>query len=108
MSFTEFPSRLLENAVNEFASLPGVGRKTANLVLNEVHKKDAICVDTHVHRTMNVLKIIKTKTPHQTELALKKIAPKATWSKINRYFVLLGKEVPGKNKEKFIKKLKEN
>lgn len=88
--------------------IPGVGRKTANLVLSEVYKIPAITVDTHVHRIMNALNILKTKNPKQTELELKKLSPKKYWSSINRYFVLLGKDVPGRNKSKFLAKLKEN
>ncbi len=93
--------------LEELKKIPGVGLKTANLILCEVHKKDAICVDTHVHRIMNTFRIVKTKSPEKTEKALRKIAPKKYWSKINRYFVLLGKEVPGKEKEKFLEKLQE-
>ncbi len=93
--------------IEQLIQIPGVGRKTANLVLTEVHEKDAICIDTHCHRLLNVLGIVHTKTPHQTELALQKIAPKHYWSKINRIFVLWGKEVPGKNKSKLLKKLEE-
>ncbi len=93
--------------LEELKKIPGVGLKTANLVLSEVHKKGAICVDTHVHRIMNTFKIVKTKSPEKTEQALRKIAPKKYWSKINRYFVLLGKEVPGKEKGKFLEKLRE-
>ncbi len=103
---------LLENhqgnipeTLEELKKIPGVGLKTANLVLGEVYSKDAICVDTHVHRISNIFNIVKTKTPEQTEQALRKIAPKEYWSKINRYFVLLGKDVPGKNREKFLEKL---
>lgn len=87
--------------------IPGVGLKTANLVLGEVHNKDAICVDTHVHRISNVFGIVRTKSPHQTEEELRKIAPRKYWSRINRYFVLLGKEVPGRSKKRFLKKLQE-
>jgi endonuclease-3 len=94
------------DTIEELTTLPGVGRKTANLVLSEIHKKHGICVDTHVHRISNVLKIVKTKTPHQTELALMKIAPKPYWSQINRIFVLWGKEVPGKDPKRLLNHLK--
>jgi endonuclease-3 len=91
--------------IEELIKLPGVGRKTANLVLSEVHSKDGICVDTHVHRISNVLGFVKTKTPTQTETELLKIAPKKYWSRINRLFVLWGKDVRGKDKKKFLEKL---
>jgi endonuclease III len=92
--------------IEELIKLPGVGRKTANLVLSEVHSKDGICVDTHVHRISNVLGFVKTKTPTQTETELMKIAPKKYWSRINRLFVLWGKDVRGRDKKKFLEKLK--
>lgn len=95
------------NTIEQLITLPGVGRKTANLIMTEIHEKDGICVDTHVHRISNVLGLVKTKTPHETELALMKIAPKKYWNKINRIFVLWGKEVRGRNREKFLKKLNE-
>lgn len=100
-----FNSRV-PDTIEELVTLPGVGRKTANLVLTEIHKKPGITVDTHVHRIANVFDLVKTKTPHQTELALMKIAPKKYWSKINRVFVLWGKEVRGRDKKKFLEKLK--
>jgi endonuclease-3 len=94
------------NSIEQLTTLPGVGRKTANLVLSEIHSQNTITVDTHVHRLSNVLSLVHTKTPHQTELELQKIAPKSSWKKINRIFVLWGKDVPGKNKKKLLKKLK--
>ena len=98
---SQFGGKVPDN-IEALISLPGVGRKTANLILTEIHEKDGICVDTHVHRISNVLGLVKTKTPHETELALMKIAPKKYWSKINRIFVLWGKEVPGRNKKRLL------
>jgi len=91
--------------INILVTLPGVGRKTANLVLSEVHNKDSITVDTHVNRLSNVLNIVHTKTPKQTEFELMKIVPREYWSRINRIFVLWGKDVPGYDKEKLLEKL---
>ncbi len=87
--------------------LPGVGRKTANLVLSEVHKKDSICIDTHCHRILNVLSIVKTKDPHQTELAMMKVAPKKYWSRLNRTLVVWGKHIRGRDKKKILSVLKD-
>lgn len=95
------------DSIEELVKLPGVGRKTANLIIVEIHNKDGICVDTHVHRISNVFGLVKTKTPNETELALQKIVPREYWSKLNRIFVLWGKEVRGKDKEKFLEKLEE-
>jgi len=101
-----FKGKIPDN-IEKLTELPGVGRKTSNLVLSEVHKKDSITIDTHCHRLLNVLGIVHTKTPHQTELELMKIAPKRYWSRINRLFVLWGKDVPGRDKNKILKKLEE-
>ncbi len=92
--------------IGELIELPGVGRKTANLALSEIYAKDAICVDTHVHRLSNVLGLVKTKTPAQTEQALMNIVPRRYWSKINRIFVLWGKDVRGRERKKLLKNLK--
>lgn len=85
--------------------IPGVGRKTANLIIGECFQKPGICVDTHVHRISNVLQLVNTKTPTQTEFALQKVAPKHTWNKINRLFVLWGKDVPGNDAQKLLNQL---
>jgi endonuclease III len=96
------------DSIEELVKLPGVGRKTANLVLTEEFGKDGIVVDTHVHRISNVFGFVNTKSPNETELALKKIAPKKYWSRINRAFVLWGKQVPGRDRDRFLRKLEEN
>ncbi len=95
------------DTIEQLIQIPGVGRKTANLVLTECHKKEGICVDTHVHRIANVLGWVNTKTPTQTEFALQKLAPQSYWSRINRTLVLWGKDVPGKDKERLLAKIKE-
>ncbi|OGM14969.1 hypothetical protein A3A76_05555 [Candidatus Woesebacteria bacterium RIFCSPLOWO2_01_FULL_39_23] len=76
----------------ELMQLPGVGRKTANLVLNRAFSKPAIAVDTHVHRISNLLGWVNTKTPKETEDKLNKILPKKYWSDINRFFVSIGRK----------------
>jgi len=95
------------DSMEDLLKIPGVGRKTANLVMTECHTMEGICVDTHVHRLSNVLGLVKTKTPHQTELQLMKISPRKYWSRINRIFVLWGKEVPGRDKGRLMKRLEE-
>lgn len=95
------------DSMEELTKMPGVGRKTANLVLSETHQKDGITVDTHVHRIANVFGFVHTKTPTQTEYALMKVAPQRYWSRINRIFVLWGKDVRGRDKRKFLAKLQE-
>jgi len=79
--------------LEELLSLPGVGRKTANLVLSLGYKRPAICVDTHVHRISNRLGWVTTKSPYHTELKLKKLLPKKVWSKLNPLFVAFGQNI---------------
>lgn len=83
---------------NVLVRLPGVGRKTANLVLNRAFGTAAIAVDTHVHKISNLLGWVKTKTPEQTEKELIKILPKKYWSEVNRLFVSLGRQFTTKKK----------
>jgi endonuclease-3 len=95
------------DTIEELIKMPGVGRKTANLVITEVHNKDGLCVDVHVHKISNILGFVKTKNPTETEFALKELVPRKYWSRINRLFVLWGKQVPRKTKEKLLAKLNE-
>lgn len=76
----------------ELVKLPGVGRKTANLVLNRAFGIPAIAVDTHVHRITNILGWVKTKTPQETEMALIKLIPQKYWTDMNRLFVSIGRQ----------------
>ncbi len=78
--------------LEELLKLPGVGRKTANLVLTAAFDKPAICVDTHVHRIMNIWGFVKTKNPESTEKALQKTLPIKYWKKINSILVAFGQE----------------
>ena len=71
-------------------ALPGVGRKTANLVLGLGFGIPAICVDTHVHRISNRLGLVATKTPEQTERALNEVLPRDLWVPINDLLVTFG------------------
>jgi endonuclease-3 len=73
--------------------LKGVGRKTANLVLTMGYGKPGVCVDTHVHRITNRWGYVKTSTPHQTELELRKILPRRYWIPINDLLVTFGQNV---------------
>lgn len=89
---------------DELMRLPGVGRKTANLVVNRAFNTPAIAVDTHVHKISNMLGWVKTKTPEQTEKKLVKIVPKKYWSDMNRLFVSIGRQFNSKKKlEEFLK-----
>jgi endonuclease-3 len=74
-------------------ALPGVGRKTANLVLSEAFDIDAICVDTHVHHISNRNGWVGTATPNETELVLRQILPRQYWKRINYLLVLYGQKL---------------
>jgi len=77
----------------ELLALPGVGQKTANLVLGLAFDTPAICVDTHVHRISNLWGIVHTKNPDETEKELKKIIPQEYWIIWNRLLVMLGQNM---------------
>jgi len=78
--------------LDELLKLPGVGRKTANLVLSVAFDKPAICVDTHVHRIMNIWGFVNTRNPEATEKALRKILPIKHWKTLNSMLVAFGQE----------------
>ena len=73
-------------------SLPGVGRKTANLVITEAFGMYGICVDIHVHRICNRAGWITTPDPGKTEDALREKLPKRYWKRINGLLVLYGQK----------------
>ena len=74
-------------------ALPGVGRKTANLVLIEAFDLPGICVDVHVHRISNRCGWLSTKTPEETEMTLREILPKKYWKGLNALLVLYGQNL---------------
>lgn len=80
--------------MEELLTLPGVGRKTANLVLILSHgSRDNICVDTHVHRIANRLGWVRTKSPDETEQALYRTVARTWWPDVNLYLVTWGQNV---------------
>jgi endonuclease-3 len=79
--------------IEELLTLKGVGRKTANLVVTLGYDKPGICVDTHVHRISNRWGLVRTKTPHETEFALRKTLPRKYWKEINGLLVALGQGI---------------
>jgi len=89
----ELYSGKVPDTVEELVHLPGVGRKTANLVVAVAHTKPAICVDIHVHRICNRLGYVKTKTPHQTEMVLREKLAKKYWMTFNTILVMFGQNL---------------
>jgi endonuclease III len=88
----EFGGRI-PDGIDDLCRLPGVGRKTANLVRSVAFDKPAICVDVHVHRICNRLGLLKTKDPEETEMRLRKILPVRYWKTWNRYLVSYGQTI---------------
>ncbi|MDF1613407.1 exodeoxyribonuclease III [Desulfurivibrio dismutans] len=83
----------IPDTVEKLIQLPGVGRKTANLVAAVAYAKPAICVDTHVHRIMNIWGYVDTTTPEATEKALRAQLPLKYWRRINSLLVAFGQEI---------------
>ena len=81
------------DTLEELLALKGVGRKTANLVLTRGFNKYGICVDTHVHRITNRWGLATTKSPNDTELALREILPKRFWKDLNGILVAFGQNI---------------
>jgi len=84
----EVPSNL-----EQLLELPGVGRKTANIVVTLAFRKAGIAVDTHVHRISNRLGYVKTKTQEETEMALRKKLPRRYWIVFNDLLVAYGQNL---------------
>ena len=84
---------VIPDTVEDLIRLPGVGRKTANLVVAVAFNKPAICVDVHVHRISNRWGLIRTRTPLQTEMVLRRRLPVKYWQVFNSYLVSFGQSV---------------
>ncbi len=81
------------DTIEQLTALPGVGRKTANLVLGLGFAIPSICVDTHVHRITNRLGWITTRTPDHSELELQRVLPTQWWIAVNELLVRFGQQV---------------
>jgi endonuclease-3 len=81
------------DCIEELLTLPGVGRKTANLVVTLGYGKPGICVDTHVHRITNRWGYVRTRTPEQTEQALRERLPRRYWIRFNSLLVAYGQNI---------------
>lgn len=78
---------------DELVGLPMVGRKTAACVRSYAMGIPSVCVDTHVHRISNLMGLVHTRSPEETETELMRITPRERWSDINRYLVRHGQVV---------------
>jgi len=81
------------DTIEELLTLKGVGRKTANLVVILGYDRPGICVDTHVHRITNRWGYVQTKTPDETEYALREKLPRKYWKEINGLLVAFGQNI---------------
>ena len=81
------------DTIDQLLTLKGVGRKTANLVLALAFNKEGLCVDTHVHRISNRLGYVRTKTPKETEFALRNKLPREYWVEYNTLMVAFGRHI---------------
>ena len=84
---------IVPDSIDELVTLSGVGRKTANLVVTVGYQKPGICVDIHVHRISNRWGYVKTKTPDETEEALRRTLPKRYWVTFNDLLVPYGQNL---------------
>lgn len=84
---------IVPDEIDELLKLKGVGRKTANLVVTLGFGKPGICVDTHVHRICNRLGYVTTRTPEETEFALRRKLPTEYWLRINDLLVTYGQNL---------------
>ncbi len=81
------------DTIDELLTLQGVGRKTANLVVTVAYGKPGICVDTHVHRIPNRWGYVRTKSPEETEMALREVLPRRYWVTFNDLLVPYGQNL---------------
>ena len=84
---------VLPDSIEELTKLPGVGRKTANLIMGDVYKQPAVVADTHLIRITNLLGLVSTKDPKKVELELKKILPPEESNDFCHRIVLHGRAV---------------
>jgi len=88
----EYEGRVPDD-MESLLKFPGVGRKTANCVLAHAFFQDALAVDTHVYRLSNRMGLVRTKSPEETEIELKKVFPRRYWKHINLLLVKLGQNI---------------
>ena len=88
----EFNS-VVPDTIDTLLDFPGIGRKTANLIVAEGHNLPALCVDVHVHRICNRLGYLSTKDPDDTEFTLRRSLDQAYWKKINYLMVAFGQSL---------------
>lgn len=81
------------DTLDKLVELPGVGRKTANVVLSNAFNQDAMAVDTHVFRVANRIGLVQTQTPEKTEFELMDVIPKKRWSHSHHLLIFHGRRI---------------
>lgn len=99
MMLDRFGGKVPDN-IDDLVSLPGVGRKTANLIMGDVYKKPAVVADTHLIRISNRLGLVNTKDPYKVEIQLKKLLPPEESNDFCHRAVLHGRAVCDARKPK--------
>ena len=89
---SDFDGKVPDN-IEDLTSLPGVGRKTANLICGDVYGKPAVVADTHLIRITNRIGLVETKDPKKVEMELKKILPPEESNDFCHRCVLFGREI---------------
>lgn len=79
--------------INLLTKLPGVGRKTANVIRGNIFHEPSVVVDTHVLRISNKLGLVKTDDPVKAEFELMRVVDKEWWLYINHWFIALGRTI---------------
>ena len=92
MILKEFQGKV-PKTFEELIKLPGVGRKTANVVISNLYNVPAIAVDTHVFRVSNRLELAKGKTPLEVEKGLMKVIPEENWSRAHHWLIWHGRDI---------------
>lgn len=78
---------------DELLKLPGVGRKTANVIVAVGFNRPGLGVDTHVQRVVNRIGLVSAKNPEKTEMSLKEIIPEKLWGEAHHIFIAHGREI---------------
>ncbi len=99
MIISDFGGRVPDE-IDDLVKLPGVGRKTANLIVGDVYGKESIVVDTHMIRISNRIGLVNVKDPVKIETALKKIIPPSEGSDFCHRIVLFGRDTCSARKPK--------
>jgi endonuclease-3 len=84
---------IVPDNIDDLTKLPGVGRKTANLIVGDVYGKESIVVDTHMIRISNRIGLVNVKEPVKIEMALKKVIPPDEGSDFCHRIVLFGRDI---------------